>query len=180
MKRRGVSLGEALISLALFLVVLTAITAVARDVMRSQRFSAQKDRSMALELRLLEVARECAQAREWLEPLRNPGSTGQRLRFRKVNPRLNQEPPGGSDRLPATVPLPPLASWDGFAPAWLDEVDYQCSGGQLLRCGQPLAPLEADFRVTHLADGRLQIDYAYRDDQSALVRRTVYAFPVLL
>lgn len=176
--RRGLSLGEAMVSMALMLVVMAAVAGVCRDVSRISNFTSKKDRAVALELRMLDVARECSEGREWLAPLPSSTAPSAEVRFRKLDPRQSHDPPQNGDRLPAAVPRPPLASWDGFAAPLQVTVRYHYSNDGLQRNGVPVAPVRSDFACRRLPDGRLQIDYSYLEG-TEVVSRSLAVLPVL-
>jgi hypothetical protein len=175
---QGLSLGEAMVSMALMLVVMVAVAGVCRDVSRISNFSSKKDRAVAVELRMLDVARECSEGREWLSPLPPSTAVVPEVRFRKLDPQQSHEPPLDADRLPALVPRPPLASWDGFAPAFLVTVRYHYGPDGLQRNGVAVAPVRSDFACRRLPDGRLQLEYSYVDG-AATVRRSLAVLPVV-
>lgn len=167
-----------MVSLSLMLVVMAAVTHVCRDVSRISNFSSKKDRAIAIELRMLEVARECSEAREWLSP--GPGSLAPvaEVRFRKLAPDKSHDPPWDGDRLPAAVPAPPLPSWNGFSTALQVTVRYHYANEGLQRNGIPVAPIQGDFLCRRLPDGRIQLDYSYVDGD-AIVQRSMPAFVVV-
>lgn len=163
--RRAFTLLEALVSLSLVLVVLGTVAAICRGVWRSQSFAAQKDLDLSTEIAMLGVARECAEAREWLSP---PGSE---VRLRKLNPLMSHDPPRDSDRLPAQ-PLPLPVSWND-APTLRLNLRYFLQQGKLWRqqASEPpweIAEINPDFQANRQADGRITLRYSY-----AQVRRSL-------
>ena len=94
-------------------VMLTAVGMVCSGVWRSQSFAVEKDLASAIELRMLQVGHECAEAREWPSPA--TAAPVSSLKFRKLDPQKSHDPPLDLDRLPRQpLPLPP--GWDGFLP----------------------------------------------------------------
>jgi hypothetical protein len=183
MKRRGLSLGEALVSLSLILVVMMAVAAVCRDVSRMSRFAADNDQAVAVELRMLEMSRECAEGSEWLSPLGNAAAP--EVCFRKIDPAREHEPPLPLDRLPAEPPLPPLPSWAHDDPVERVRVRYFYSATEswLMREQQPgqtvaVAPILPGFQARFLADRRLQLDYSYRNGSQQVSRRLLIWRPL--
>jgi prepilin-type N-terminal cleavage/methylation domain-containing protein len=163
--KRGFTLLEALVSLALVLVVLGTVAAICRGVWRSQSFAAKKDLDLTTEIAMLGVARECAEAREWLSP---PGSE---VRLRKLNPLVSHDPPRDSDRLPAQ-PLPLPTSWSDD-PGLRLQVRYYLQAGRLWRqqaSDDPweIAEINADFQADRQADGRITLRYSYAQSKRSI------------
>ena len=172
--RRAFTLLEALVSLALVLVVLGGLAAICSGVWRTQNFAGEKDLSLATEISLLQVARECAEVRDWQLPtLLTPSD---QLQFRKLDPQRSHDPPQDSDRLPRQ-PIPLADSWIDD-PALRVSVRYFVAQGQLWReqgaLRWEIAAINPDFEASRLADGRVSLRYSYQN-----VRRSLTVIGIL-
>ncbi|MEW6282899.1 MAG: hypothetical protein AB1758_30080 [Candidatus Eremiobacterota bacterium] len=124
MRRRGVSLAEALISLLLIALALGLVAGIVREFSSLMTFSSKKDRALsAAQLGLVRMRDESLQALELLSPDTGPSAV---LRFRRLSPLA-------AGRLPIPVPTPAPATWNPFPPADLIVVRYEVSNRSLFR-----------------------------------------------
>lgn len=134
MKRRGVSLIEALLSLLLIGLALAAIAAVVRSAAAVSAFSSGKDSSLqAAQMALLRMRDESLEATSWLAP--TASTSAAELRFLRLAP----DPAG---RLPVP-PTPAPLTWDPLDPAFQVEVRWFLEAGALKRQLGPSAEVVA-------------------------------------
>ena len=120
-RRAGLTLIEAMMTMALILVLLGLISGISSGYGNMFRFSASKDQTLqAAQMGLDTIRTELCQATRVLEP---PGaSPGSWIKFEKVNP--------GVARLPLS---PQPASWNPTNPAFLVTVEYRVVDETLIR-----------------------------------------------
>ena len=150
--RRGFSLMEALITLALLSIALGAMASLMASMNRLQRSSDEKDQRLVLVMHALEMMR--AEVEEAVEILPAPSD---RYQFRKIDPTtdtLLQSPPNAQIRLVYQMDAPGAldryANWDARRSLDLVTVTYQTVNGNLVRNSDSSAVLcegVSGFRV---------------------------------
>lgn len=124
--RAGFTLVEGLITLMLFLIVMTVFASLAQEYSRISRFSAAKQHSMlAASVGLEGVARELRGAVNMVQPA-STGSNTTTLRFKIVDPNL-------VTRLKPAIAPPRTPVLNLNAPANLLTIEYSCVGTALER-----------------------------------------------
>ncbi|MEW6281115.1 MAG: hypothetical protein AB1758_21045, partial [Candidatus Eremiobacterota bacterium] len=126
MKRRGVTIAEALLTLVLVAMLMGITAYLMAEYGRILRFSAAKDNTwLAAQVGVQRAVGEVREAVAVLTPA--AGATANELRFRKIDP-------ADPTWLPTPIPSPAPATWDPYPPALLLEVCYRSDGqGTLIR-----------------------------------------------
>jgi hypothetical protein len=172
-RRRGISLGEVLISLGLMGVMLSMVALLCHDAYVSGRTQEKVGRESQVTLTLLRLAQECKTAQKFVTP--RPAQPATQLEFERLDPTRD-------DRLPAVVPVPPPAGFTSNNPDHYTRVRYRVDAARklLLRqtngTGDELERLSGVTRCRgeFLADGRLQIEL-WVDQDGLEVRRVLTA-----
>lgn len=174
-KRRGMSLVEALLSLVLVGVAMGVVAQLAGLLNNVLRASGQKDSAMEVELAMLHVASELRCACTWTSPVESSYVQVNDVIFSKVDPNKNLDPAGTDSRLPLPVPNPLPILYDGFDSSFIVTVHYylDSGSGNLVRevggSTQPVASL-VDFSAQNRTDGRLQINFSYKQGDMKITR----------
>lgn len=162
--RRGTSLIEVLITLALLALALGMVAASVQQYTRILRKNDERSLTVAHLQQVSQIADELSQAVELVVP--SVAGSGDEIRFKRLNPAV-------TDRLPALTPTPP---WDPRQADHLLEVQYlyDAPTSRLLRTvtfpptrGSPQTWVVATglsaFSVTRGADGELTLGLSFME-----------------
>lgn len=140
MRRRGFSLVEALGSLLVMSILLTAVAALMQSYASISRRTSARDQAVVSAVLASEHLRnEVSAAVKVLHPA---GATAEaQLEFQRIDP--NYQPATTFDRMPSPLAPPLPSSFDPYDPATLLTVQYQLQGDRLVRI-----TTEAGGRVT--------------------------------
>ena len=182
--KRGISLAEVLISLALISVMLALVALLCRDLARDRGTRARVDSQSQLDLGLLRLGQEWKSAIHINAPL--PGASSNQLVMLRADSDLENEPAQPADRLPMPLPTPPLASWNSDDPSQQVKLRYDVDG-VLGLVRQPLPGGAKTVRLSgvgqmscrFLNDGRLQADFQVSLEGRSLQRSLTVLVPVL-
>ena len=183
MRKRGMSLAEVLICLALISVMLAMVALLCRDLGRDRASRAKVDAQSQLDLGLLHLAQEWKSIIRVTTPL--PAATSSTLVVVRPDPALESDPPQAGDRLPYPLPTPALASWDSDDPAQQTKLRYEVDPQlglvrRTLPAGIKIVRLAGarDMTCHWLADGRLQAEFELVLEQRPIQRRLTLLVPV--
>jgi len=181
--RRGLSLAEVLISLALISVMLALVALLCRDLTRDRGTRARVDSQSQLDLGLLRLGQEWKSATHVNTPL--PGASSGQFVMLRANTNMESDPPQPGDRLPMPLPTPPLATWNSDDPGQQVKLRYDVDGQGLVRQALPggaktvrLAGAK-QMSCRFLNDGRLQADFQLQLEGRSLQRSLTILVPVL-
>ena len=167
MRRRGVSLLEAMLSLLLIGLALAALASVVKSASEVSSFSSGKDDSLqAAQLALLRLRDECLEAVRWDSP--NSTTLVNEVRFQRLAPDLPPPPSPG----------PP---WDPLAPERQIAVRGDVDNGTLkrqvgpdsLEVGRHVEVLQARF----LPSGNLELALQAREKARVVTWKLEAALP---
>ncbi|MBS2040333.1 hypothetical protein JST97_35425 [bacterium] len=169
--RRGVSLGETLITLALMSVMFSLVALFCSDLRRDFQVDQKADRESEVLASLLRLSQELKSASQLVLP--RPSQPAQEVVFRRLNPSLTWPDP---------VPLPPPLTWD--LSGQQQEIRYFLDQGLVRQdrlSGQSLTYLSGvqSCDAQLLPDGRLQMLLNIRLEERQQSFRLLTRLPLL-
>lgn len=177
--RRGISLIELMVSMAVMLVVLGVAAGLMREYSSAVRFSSAKAASLAAQVALQRMVAETREALVMLAPASS--ASGSELRFEKIDP-------SAGEWIPPVVPDPVPVSWDPQPAGLVMEVRYFVDGrGTLVREVTPpagplqawdLAPEISGLAVNHATSGLVELELSVQEPGRLRVFAAKVARPV--
>lgn len=131
MRRRGLSLYEALVSIFMVLLALSILAQMFRNYSNAARTAAGKSRTLVGAQIVLDRIRNELREAVVIDAPAAVGSPATQITFHKIDPAQ------ASTRLPSPSPAPPPANWKPSDSTYLCQVRYYLQGSTLLREAKP-------------------------------------------